>query len=416
MSPEEVARHQKARLRGAMVEAVARYGYGGTTLRELVRLAGVSKSTFYQRFDSKQACFLATFDEIIARVTERVTAAYREGGDFREKLDAALTQLMDLVVSEPAAANLAAVESLTLGAAGVAPRERGFEAFEAMIRESFEQSPSPQEVSAPTVRAIAAGIRGIVSRHLRAGRVAELPKLVPDIVEWALSYQEPDGDGVRRAQAAAEEPRPESRRSKPELDWKEPPDSPRSRAELTQRERILRATGQLVVSNGYDTLSIPAISGRAGTSNQTFYEHFNSKRDAFIAAFDVTAAEGLRVTTEAFESATNRAEAVGSGMRAVLEHIASDELFARLTFFDLQTAGPVALDRADAALDSFIALLQNEARNRRSREPASKALLQAVGSGVWSVIQHELALGEATSLPNLAPELARILLVPFSRD
>ena len=89
-TPERVASQQKARLEAAMVEAVARHGYAGTTLRELVRLAGVSKSTFYEHFDSKQECFLATFDEIISQVTERVGSAYREEGDFREKLVAAV--------------------------------------------------------------------------------------------------------------------------------------------------------------------------------------------------------------------------------------------------------------------------------------------------------------------------------------
>ena len=44
----------------------------GTTLRELVRIAGVSKSTFYEHFESKQECFVATLDEIVARVTEQV--------------------------------------------------------------------------------------------------------------------------------------------------------------------------------------------------------------------------------------------------------------------------------------------------------------------------------------------------------
>ena len=42
----------------------------------------------------------------------------------------------------------------------------------------------------------------------------------------------------------------------------------------------------------------------------------------------------------------------------MLEHIAGNELFARLTFFDLQTAGPVALDRADLVNDSFTAFLR----------------------------------------------------------
>ena len=70
LEPDAVARHQQGRLEGAMVEAVARHGFAGTTLRELVGLAGVSKSTFYEHFESKQDCFLATFDEIIAQVSE----------------------------------------------------------------------------------------------------------------------------------------------------------------------------------------------------------------------------------------------------------------------------------------------------------------------------------------------------------
>jgi AcrR family transcriptional regulator len=400
-----------------MVEAVARHGYAGTTLRELVRLAGVSKTTFYEHFDGKQECFLATFDEIISQVTARVSAAYREEADFRERLVRALTVFMDVAVSEPEAALLTTVESLTLGQAGVAHRERGLENFELMIRQSFEHSPSKREVPAATVRAIASGIGGIVYRRVRAGRIEELPGLVEELVDWALSYQQADGTVVKRAAAAATEPRADAARGTgTELDWNEPPDSPRSRAVLTQRDRIVRAVGRLVVGKGYETLSIPAISATAGTSNQTFYEHFSSKREAFLAAFDVIAAEGLYATASAFEAAGDRPEAVGAALRAMLEHVAGNELFARFTFFDLQTAGPVALDRADAAMDSFTAFLQPGVAPKGVDRPVSEAVLQAVGSGSWSVIQHELAAGNAKSLPELAPELARIVLTPFAAD
>ena len=40
-------------------------------------------------------------------------------------------------------------------------------------------------------------------------------------------------------------------------------------------------------------------------------------------------------------------EAVGAGLRALLEHAAEDDLFARLAFFELPMAGPAALDQAD---------------------------------------------------------------------
>ena len=88
-----------------MVEAVARHGYAGTTMRELVTLAGVSKSTFYEHFESKQGCFLATFDEIVEQVSARVGEAYRGGGDFRQRLVGGLGAFMNLAVDEPAAAD-----------------------------------------------------------------------------------------------------------------------------------------------------------------------------------------------------------------------------------------------------------------------------------------------------------------------
>ena len=48
---EDVARHQRARLEGAMLEAVGRHGFAHETIGELVGLAGVSRSTFYELFD-----------------------------------------------------------------------------------------------------------------------------------------------------------------------------------------------------------------------------------------------------------------------------------------------------------------------------------------------------------------------------
>lgn len=401
-----------------MVEAVARHGYAGTTVRELVTLAGVSKTTFYEHFESKQDCFLATFEEIVSQVAVWVGEAYRSGGDFRERLIAGLATFMSLAENEPAAASLVAVESLTLGAAGVAHRERASESFEALIQQSFNHSPSDRAVSPTTVRAIVAGIRGVAYRRLRAGEGPALPGLVEPLVDWALSYQEPDREEAVRAMAAAER-RPQSALGSEERGddkrpgWDEPPDSRASRRALTQRERIIRAAARVVVENGYDSLSIPAISGAAGVSNQTFYEHFASKRDAFLAAFDVLATSALEATASAVAAEGDRPEAVGAGIRALLERIAADRLFALLAFFELPTAGPVALDRADRTLDVFAAFVEPDAAPAGIGQAPPRPIMEAISSGAWAVIQYEIAHGRREALPQLAPELARIVLAPF---
>lgn len=418
MSPDRVARHQKARLEGAMVEAVARHGYAGTTLRELVTLAGVSKSTFYAHFENKQDCFLATFDEIINQVGTRVAESYRRPGDFRQRFIAALGTFMRMAADEPAAASLAAVESLTLGSAGVSHRDNASEAFEALVRQSFDHSPSDHEVSPATVKAIVAGIRGVVYRRLRSGRAEELPGLVEELVDWGLGYQREESEVVRIATEAAAKPAPappdpdEAEEAPP--GWDEPPDSPRSRLLLSQRERIIRAAAQVVVENGYPALSIPAISGAAGVSNQTFYEHFASKRDAFLAAFEIIATDALGIVGAAFAGEGDSPAAIGVALRALLEHIAGNELFARLGFFELPTAGPVALDGADAMLDAFSIFLQPGTAPSAITEAPSKLLLEAIPSGIWAVIQHEIHRGRMGSLPQMAPEVTRIALVPVA--
>lgn len=421
MSPERVGRHQKARLEGAMVEAVSRHGYAGVTLRELVALAGVSKSTFYEHFENKQECFLATFDEIVAQLGARVEEAYRSGGDFRERLVAGLAAFMNLAVDEPAAATLVAVESLAVGAAGVAHRERASRGFELLIQQSFDHSPSEHTVSPLTVRAIVTGIRGVAYRHLRGNQRWELPERVEELVDWALRYQQAEAEPVRLAAAAAAEPapRPAPAPIAPRADtppgWEEPPDSPTSRMLLSQRDRIVRGAARVAVANGYAGLSIPAISGAAGVSNQTFYEQFDGKRAAFLAAFEALGTEVFEATVAAYATVGDRPEAIGVGLRALLEQIAANELFARLAFFELPTAGPAALDRADAMLDSFTAFLTPEGAPSGVEGIGSKPIRDAIASGIWALIQHELDQGRVETLPELAPELARIALVPACR-
>jgi AcrR family transcriptional regulator len=415
MPQADVARHQKARLQGAMVEAVARHGYAGTTLRELVALAGVSKSTFYEHFESKQDCFLSTFDKIVADLSVSVSEAFGSGDAFRPRLVAALRAFMDLAVAEPSAAALTAVESLTLGTAGVAHRERASEGFEALVQQSFDHSPSKIEVSPVTVRAIVAGIRGVTYRRLRAGEPEQLPGLVEELVDWALSYQQPDSAALGLAMEAAAQPVAVETPvgvEEPKPDWEEPPDSARSKEALTQRERIVRAAARVVVERGYEALSIPAISAAAGTSNQTFYEHFENKREAFLAAFEIIAAEALATAVMAFASTSGPAS-VGAGLRGLCEYVAGHPTFARLAFFELPTAGPAALDRADEILDSFTSFLSPGNAPEGIGSPASGVALQAIGTGIWSVIQFEIEHGRGEELPGIAPDLARIALAPL---
>src|SRR5690606_16473044 len=143
-SPEQISKAQRARLQGALLEAVSRHGYGETTVRELVALAGVSKTTFYNHFEGKRECFLATFEAVIEEFGRRLIEAYQRPGDFRAKMLATLREFMSLAAEDPAAASLIAVDVLSLGAPGVARREQASERFEALVERALAQAPNPE--------------------------------------------------------------------------------------------------------------------------------------------------------------------------------------------------------------------------------------------------------------------------------
>ncbi len=88
MDPDEVAANQRLRMYGAMIEAVATSGYGRTSVKQVVSLAGVSRRAFYEQFANKQECFLATLDLIASRAMDRIAMGYNATeGPLEERLE-----------------------------------------------------------------------------------------------------------------------------------------------------------------------------------------------------------------------------------------------------------------------------------------------------------------------------------------
>src|SRR5450755_912299 len=61
-------------------------GYGSTTIEAVAARAGISKRTFYHRFDDKSALFAAVVHEIIGQIRPRPNVALIEGATLRDVL------------------------------------------------------------------------------------------------------------------------------------------------------------------------------------------------------------------------------------------------------------------------------------------------------------------------------------------
>ncbi len=114
-----VERNQRERLIAAMAEVCAERGYAAVAVADITRQASVSTASFYKQFEDRQACLLASFEELFGRLLEAVEAACETEVERDSKVKAGIRIAAELLAGDIPTARLLAVEILAGGAEGV---------------------------------------------------------------------------------------------------------------------------------------------------------------------------------------------------------------------------------------------------------------------------------------------------------
>lgn len=110
-----VAGIQRGRIFAAMIEVCAERGAANVTVAHIVARSGVSRRTFYEQFEDREECFLATFDGAIERLAARVIPAFEQESRWRDGVRAGLAALLGILDEEPGMGRLCVVDSLGAG-------------------------------------------------------------------------------------------------------------------------------------------------------------------------------------------------------------------------------------------------------------------------------------------------------------
>jgi AcrR family transcriptional regulator len=333
--PAAVARNQRERLYGATVATVAEHGYESTRVADILEVAGVSRSAFYRYFDNKLECFLATLDAISDLAAGPMAAVYGsvDGRPWQERLESVFEGIVRLILAQPAAARVWFVEIYAAGSQAIDRMERLGDRLETIAIEAVGETRHHPGLPPEGARAMLGGLRQIVHSRLRHDREEELLKLVPDLVEWALSYEAPSARLRRpRKPPALPVPTPD-------------PDE--------QRRRIVSSTIALIVEQGYQAMTITEISQRASVSLTTFYNHFASKQEAFMAAVDEAERQVFEVTLPVYQRAPDWPHAARDVIHAFFAFNATHPEMSRLGGLQIFSGGADGLDRHEAATARF---------------------------------------------------------------
>ncbi len=172
---------------------VAEKGYAAATVTDLTKQAGISRTTFYELFADKEACFLAAYDNAVDAVVRRISIAYEAEERWPDRARAGLATLLEALVADPAQARLALVD---VAAAGPAAQRR-FRAAVQRLTPFFDEgrdfAPRGRNLPANASRMAAGAVVGLISDELVAGRSGKLPSLLSDVLFATLvAYLGPD--------------------------------------------------------------------------------------------------------------------------------------------------------------------------------------------------------------------------------
>ncbi|MEA2481957.1 MAG: hypothetical protein QOJ07_3879 [Thermoleophilaceae bacterium] len=190
LAREEVLASQRGRMLEAMAEAVAEKGYAATTVGDVVSRAGVSRKTFYEHFEDKEACFLAAWDAGVELVFEAIVAAAARADGPIDRSRLATRAYLETLADKPAFARSFLIEVVAAGPYAEQRRADVHRRFADLIRNL--QSEASRELDLPdpppeVYLAAVGGINELVYERVRAGRTETLPELEDAIVYLQLA-------------------------------------------------------------------------------------------------------------------------------------------------------------------------------------------------------------------------------------
>lgn len=171
---------------------------------------------------------------------------------------------------------------------------------------------------------------------------------------------------------------------------------PTDLARAVRREQIIVGTLKAASELGYGRATVQDVLVRGKVPRATFYEHFASKEDCFVAAFDSAAAHLVtQIETAVRESDRDGHERLRAGLEAVLRFVDTEPGVARTVFVEVR-ACPAAWKHQRALLDRFAKCLADQKQDETAL---------GIAGGIEALLAARIHQGKTEDIWSLLPAL-----------
>ncbi|HEX4668619.1 MAG TPA: TetR/AcrR family transcriptional regulator [Solirubrobacterales bacterium] len=197
-----VTQNQRERMLLATAELVAERGYQKTTIELIAKTARVALSTFYEQFSSKEECFLAAFDETLDAAAEVFSELLDPEQEWADQIASGLEIALEMVVGEPARAQLCIVEAQAAGGEALKRYQGMLERIAPKLREGRAHNPRAGRLPDGLEVALVGGLAWLLHQRLIAGQADEVKGLLPEMLQVTLTPYVGEVEAGRAADAA----------------------------------------------------------------------------------------------------------------------------------------------------------------------------------------------------------------------
>lgn len=188
ISAEAIAADQRRRLLEALPRAVARKGFEGTTVEDIVKLAQVRRNSFYEQFGDKHECFSAAYEIGQERLLGVLTFHCYTRRGLADRIGSALEAGLGLLGANPVLARLLVVEAPAAGEETAARHHQWLDRYGRMLRLAAVDRPGVAKPGPELEPAIVGGLVSRIKQLVLAGEASELPGLRPELLRFTLSF------------------------------------------------------------------------------------------------------------------------------------------------------------------------------------------------------------------------------------
>ena len=166
---------RRRRLLQAALGLFAEQGFHPTSVEDVVGVARMSKSAFYEFFQSKEDCFCALLDQEGGAVIQEVVQAAAQGGDHRDRMRRGIRGFVGACSSSEAAARMMVVESVGLTPRVEQLRRSLQNRFAGMVADAVRRAAADGDAFYAAVdpdvfaRAVVGAVNEAVGHHLAEG-------------------------------------------------------------------------------------------------------------------------------------------------------------------------------------------------------------------------------------------------------